>query len=153
MLTKNGKKVKLISIILPHIPIQKLSKESAIAKKKDSFKSITLELSISEEIGLLKILEEFFCFLVASKKTYIPIKIKIKLPINLVILFGKILCKKFPKNIEQYVINKEVIKRNTFPILETLVLFIPYVIPIPSESILLDSAKTNEFNIIIPLIT
>ena len=38
--------------------MQKLSKESAIAKKKDSFKSITLELSMSEEIGLLKILED-----------------------------------------------------------------------------------------------
>jgi len=34
-----------------------------------------------------------------------------------------------------------------------VVFFIPYVIPIPSESILLDIAKSNEFIIITPLTT
>ena len=46
----------LIPIILPHVPIQKLSKESARLKKKASLGSIVLELFKSEQLGFLIIL-------------------------------------------------------------------------------------------------
>lgn len=87
--------------MLPQIPIQKLSKERAIAKKIDSLESIIFELSKSEDMGLLKTLEELLFFFNASKHIYIPIKIKIPLPINFVKKLGKILCIKFPKNIDR----------------------------------------------------
>ena len=45
-----------VFIILKPIPIQKLSKESANPKNKDSLESITLDLSKSEELGFLIIL-------------------------------------------------------------------------------------------------
>ena len=58
-----------------------------------------------------------------------------------------------PKSIEIYVISSEIINKIIFPNLDIFVFFIPYVIPIPKESILLDIAKSNEFNIITPLTT
>ena len=62
MLTKKGKRIKLTCIKLPPIPMQKLSKESAIAKKIASLESIECDLSKSEEIGFLII------FIVIPKK-------------------------------------------------------------------------------------
>ncbi len=47
----------------------------------------------------------------------------------------------------------DIVNKIIFPILDIFVFFIPYVIPIPSESILLDIAKSNEFIIITPLTT
>lgn len=40
-----------------------------------------------------------------------------------------------------------------FPIKEIFVFLIPYVIPIPNESMLLEIAKIKELNIITPLTT
>lgn len=142
-----------MSIMLPQIPIQKLSKERAIAKNIDSLESIIFELSKSEDIGLLKTLEELLFFFNASKHIYIPIKIKILLPINLVKKFGKMDCIKFPKNIEREVMVMEIMNKIIFPIRDIFVFFIPYVIPIPSESMLLEIANKIEFNIITPLTT
>ena len=51
MLTNKGNKLKFILLILPPIPIHKLSKESAIAKNTDSLESISLDLSKSEDIN------------------------------------------------------------------------------------------------------
>ena len=59
----------------------------------------------------------------------------------------------FPKNIDIYVVMSDIVNKIIFPILDIFVFFIPYVIPIPSESILLDIAKSNEFIIITPLTT
>lgn len=151
MLTNKGKKVKFISLILPPIPIHKLSRERAIAKNNDSLESIICELSKSEDIGLLKTLQLTSCFFKASKHIYIPIDIKIKLPINFVKKVGKIFWMKFPKNKEKYVVVKEIINKIIFPIKEIFVFLIPYVIPIPSESILLETDNNIEFNIITPL--
>ena len=47
----------------------------------------------------------------------------------------------------------EIMNKIIFPISEIFVFFIPYVIPIPSESILLEIANKIEFNIITPLTT
>lgn len=47
----------------------------------------------------------------------------------------------------------EIINKISFPINDIFVFFIPYVIPIPNESILLEIANINEFNIITPLTT
>ena len=47
----------------------------------------------------------------------------------------------------------EIINKIIFPIKDIFVFFIPYVIPIPSESILLEIANKIEFNIITPLTT
>ena len=55
-----------IPIILEPVPIQKLSKERAIAKNKASLGSIVLEWLKSEEIGLLKILKSFLIVRKAS---------------------------------------------------------------------------------------
>ncbi len=41
-------------------------------------------------------------------------------------------------------IKKEIKNKTTFPMLEILVFLIPYVIPMPRESMLLESAKNNE---------
>ena len=41
ILTKKGNRFKLISVIEPQIPMQKLSRERAMAKNKASFGSIT----------------------------------------------------------------------------------------------------------------
>ena len=48
ILIKKGNKLLLIPAIVDPIPIQKLSKERAIAKKKASLQSIFFELSKSE---------------------------------------------------------------------------------------------------------
>lgn len=47
----------------------------------------------------------------------------------------------------------EIINKIIFPIRDIFVFFIPYVIPIPKESILLEIANKIEFNIITPLTT
>ena len=65
MLTKKGKRIKLTCIKLPPIPMQKLSKESAIAKKIASLESLECDLSKSVEIGFLII------FIVIPKKRLI----------------------------------------------------------------------------------
>ena len=90
ILTQKGNRIRLISVIAPQIPIQKLSKERAIAKNKDSCGSITFELFKSEDIGLLKIFLESFSFFKAWKHMYIPIQISIKHPKKLVNTFGNI---------------------------------------------------------------
>ena len=47
----------------------------------------------------------------------------------------------------------EIINKIIFPIKDIFVFFIPYVIPIPSESMLLEIANKIELNIITPLTT
>lgn len=153
ILTKKGNKVRLISVIAPQIPIQKLSKERAIAKNKASCGSMIFELFKSEDIGLLKIFLESFSFFKAWKHMYIPIQISIKHPKKLVNTFGNIYWIRFPKNIDIYVVISDIANKIIFPILDIFVFLIPYVIPIPKESMLLDNAKSNEFIIITPLTT
>ena len=57
-----GKSIELIPITLPPTPMQKLSKESARPRNRDSFASIEFEQSKSEETGFLII------FIVIPKK-------------------------------------------------------------------------------------
>ena len=66
---------------------------------------------------------------------------------------GKILCIMFPKNIEKYVIVIDIINKIILPIKDIFVFFIPYVMPMPKESMLLEIANKIEFNIITPLTT
>ena len=131
ILTKKGKKVGLIPIILPPIPMQILSKESAIPKIRDSLASISLELSKSEDLGLF----------IAWKTINKPIKIKIQVPIQLAKKLEKKLLIKLPSQIEIVEKQKETKKRTSLAKLEILVLLIPYVIPMLRESILLETAK------------
>ncbi len=133
------------------MPIHKLSKERAIAKNIDSFGSMTFELSKSLQMGLLNTLEEVDFFFNASKHIYVPINTRITVPINLVMKTGKIAWIIFPKNMDKYVINVEITNSIIFPINDIFVFCIPYVIPIPSESMLLEIASKIEFNIITPL--
>ena len=142
-----------MSVIAPQIPIQKLSKERAIAKIRASCGSIIFEWFMSEDIGLLKIFWESFSFFKAWKHMYIPIQIRIRQPRKLVNDFGSMYWIIFPNNIDIYVVINEIANRIIFPIFDIFVFLIPYVIPIPKESILLDIAKSNEFIIITPLTT
>ena len=50
------------------------------------------------------------------------------------------------KNKAKYVIEIDIIKRINLLKKEIFIFLIPYVIPIPSESILLETANINEFN-------
>lgn len=84
---------------------------------------------------------------------YIPIQISNKQPKKLVNIFGKIYWITLPKNIDRYVVISDIVNKIIFPILDIFVFFIPYVMPMPKESILLDVAKNNEFIIITPLTT
>ena len=84
---------------------------------------------------------------------YIPIQISLKHPKKLVNTFGNIYWITFPKNMDIYVIISDIANKSIFPIFDIFVFFIPYVMPIPKESILLDIAKNNEFIIITPLTT
>ena len=133
------------------MPMHKLSNERAIARNIDSFESIIFELSKSDDIGLLKIFGDLFCLFNDLKHIYIPIDIRRKLPINFVKKLGSMTCINFPKYIDKYVIVIEIINKISLPINDILVFFIPYVIPIPSESILLEIDNKIEFNIITPL--
>ena len=84
---------------------------------------------------------------------YIPIQIKIKHPKKLVNKFGSIYWIILPKNIEIYVVINEIANKIILLNLDIFVFLIPYVMPIPKESILLDIAKSIEFTIITPLTT
>ena len=55
--------------------------------------------------------------------------------------------------IELYVVISEIANKIILLNLDIFVFLIPYVTPIPKESILLDIAKSNEFTIITPLTT
>ena len=59
----------------------------------------------------------------------------------------------FPKNIDKYVAKSDTTNKIIFPINDIFVFFIPYVIPIHKESMLLEIANKNEFNIIITPLT
>ena len=74
-----------------------------------------------------------------------PIIIKIQQPKNLVKLSLIRFLIIFPKYKEIKVIKKEIQNKISFAICEIFVFFIPYVIPIPRESILLDIAKISVF--------
>ena len=78
---------------------------------------------------------------------------RIELPIKVVAKFEKIFFILFPNQSDSIEIKKEMQNKITFPIYEIVVFLIPYVIPIPRESILLDIAKSIEFTIITPLTT
>gem|GEM_PF-3804393 len=167
-------------IILLPIPMQKLSKERAKPKNKASLESIDLELSKSEDIGFFIILivipkylikklyifclsnsSDKFIFLLcldsffkASKQIKIPIKISIKFPIILVIISGNISFNILPNQIEKMEMIKEMKNKIILARLDILVFLIPYVIPIPRESILLEIANIKELtNIKTPLKT
>ena len=133
---KNGKNILLIPIIVLPTPIQKLSKESAKAKNKASFESIKLEESKSNDT-----LSSFKDW----NSTKNPIKIKIEQPTIGIKCWGNIEVIKFPKNKANIVTKKETTNNIIFPNLEIEVFFIPYVIPIPRESILLETAKIIKF--------
>lgn len=103
-LTKNGNNKLFIPIILPPIPMQTVSIESAKLRNKASLLSILFDLSKSEDIGFLIIFIViprnfikneyvllrlvllrlvfliFFSFFRAWKQIKIPIRMKIKLP-------------------------------------------------------------------------
>ena len=69
---------------------------------------------------------------------------RIELPIKVVAKFEKIFFILFPNQSDSIEIKKEMQNKITFPIYEIVVFLIPYVIPIPRESILLDIAKNRE---------
>lgn len=69
---------------------------------------------------------------------------RIELPIKVVAKFEKIFFILFPNQSDSIEIKKEMQNKITFPIYEIVVFLIPYVIPIPRESILLDIAKDRE---------
>ena len=142
-----------MSAIEPEIPIQKLSKERAMDKISASWGSIIFEWLRSEDIGLLKTFWESFSFLEAWKHMYIPMQIKIKHPKKFVKEFGSIYWIIFPKNIDIYVVISEITNKIILLNLDIFVFLIPYVTPIPKESILLDIDKSIEFTIITPLTT
>ena len=66
---------------------------------------------------------------------------------------GKIFIKTFPKKTEKQAVRNEIKNNIKFAPKEIFVFFIPYVIPIPKESILLTIDKIIEFNIIITPLT
>lgn len=72
-------------------------------------------------------------------------QVKINEPKKFVIVFEQIFIKIFPNHIAMKVVKKEIKNNITLALLEILVFFKPYVIPIPRESILLEKAKNNVF--------
>ncbi len=104
--------------------------DKAIPKRKASFISMSLELSKSNGIG--------------SINTIIPIITKIKLLMNLVKNSDNIEEITFPINIEQVEKNIDIIIKINFAKKLKPAFFMPYVIPIPSESILTDRASIRE---------
>ena len=112
-------------LILAPIPIHKLSRERAIAKKIASLGSIVFDLSKSEDIGLLNIFES----LLFSFKDFLYIKIPIKTKIRLLINFsngiGNINLKNVPIKVERYVIEIEIINNIIFPNYRYFSLFKP----------------------------
>ena len=182
VLISRGNKLLLIPAIVDPIPIQKLSSERAIARKNASLQSIFLEWSKSEFVGFRIIWivipknfikkQKIFSSLIFSLKLKFsllqlstlfffkawkvmknPIKIIIKLPITLVILLDKKLLIQLPNHIEKVVIIIEILNKIIFATYEILVFFKPYVIPIPSESTLLEIARRKEFKIILKHLT
>lgn len=74
-----------------------------------------------------------------------------ELPSMLQNLLDRIDCILFPISVDVMLVIKEIMNSITFPVWIIFVFFIPYVIPIPKESILLDIANINIFgNIITP---
>ena len=165
--TKIGNKLEFSSIILLPIPTHKESRDKAKPKYKASFESILFELSKSEYIGFLII-----CIVIPKdliKRLYVldlwfiehflfnawniinpQIKISIMIPIKFAIKFGNIDVIIFPNLIAIFAINKEIVKRIIFETKFILVPFLPYVIPIPKESILTEKASKMQFKDIFP---
>ena len=80
-----------------------------------------------------------------------PIPIKIKFPISLVAKSEKIFFKKSPNQTDKIEIKKEIVNKTILAKQDIFVFLIPYVIPMPRESMLLESAKISELiNITIP---
>ena len=73
--------------------------------------------------------------------------------ITLVILLDKKLLIQLPNHMEKVVIIIEILNKIIFATYEILVFFKPYVIPIPSESTLLEIARRKEFKIILKHLT
>ena len=107
------------------------SRESANPKIKASFKSIPREWSKSKGIGSL-----------ITKK---PRKIKIPELIILVKKSESILLIKFPIKKEKLVKQIDINISNDMEKKPIFAFFIPYVMPIPRESILTDKARIIEF--------
>lgn len=130
-----GKRKGWTPRILPQLPIQKQSKERAKPRNRASLPSIEFEKSKSKFISFFRI---------AWWKTKMPIAIKIIFPINLVTKSGKIVLIIFPNHTDKTEMVKEITNKTIFARIEILVFLMPYVMPIPRESILLESDKTSE---------
>lgn len=133
-----GKRKELIPRILPPTPIQKQSKERAIPKIRASLLSIELEASKSKEV------EDNPLLWMDWKHIRTPIPIKIEFPISLATKSEKIFFIISPNQTDTSEIEKEMVNNTILPQYEIFVFLIPYVIPIPRESILLESDKISE---------
>ena len=118
----------------------KLSDDKANPKKMASFGSIKFELLKSKSLCF----PDFF-----SKIDFIiinnPIINNIKQPISSVIYFGKKFSNIVPEKTDMKDTSSEI--KNNIIVLknEIFFFFIPYVTPIPSESMLLEIAKIKQF--------
>lgn len=68
------------------------------------------------------------------------------IPINFVIIEGRMCDNRFPKEIERLVITNEIPNKINLEREEILVFLSPYVIPIPNESMLTEIAKESKLN-------
>ena len=115
------------------IPTHTESIERAIAKQKASFNSIVLDLFKSKIIG----------FFIVSNIIQIPMPNKSIILINFTTFSGIIENITLPRKIEM--LEKSIDKKNKTVAdnLPIVVFLIPYVMPIPKESILTDIARIN----------
>ena len=77
--------------------------------------------------------------------TKTPIRNKIKPPIKFVNVSDNMEVKKLPNETDRKDMEREIHNNIILLSIEIFVFFIPYVIPMPSESILLDIARTMQF--------